>query len=121
AAVLCLLRSSFILLLAGLSIYFLGYSYFNRLAFPWGVLFLMIPLPAIIFNQIAFPLQLVASQVAGSLLSLFGVPVLREGNVIQLPAMSLEVAQDCSGIRSVLSLATPSHVYRDILYSNTLT
>jgi exosortase len=119
-AELFLSRSSFILLLAGLIIYFLGYSYFKRVAFPWAFLFLMIPLPAIIFNQIAFPLQLVASQVAGSLLSLFGVPVLREGNVIQLPAMSLEVAQACSGIRSLLSLATLSIIYGYLLESKTL-
>src|SRR2546422_833544 len=58
--------------------------------------------------------------IAGSLLSLFGVPVLREGNVIQLPAMSLEVAQACSGIRSLLSLATLSIIYGYLLESKTL-
>src|SRR5207249_11820078 len=56
-------------------------------------LFLMIPIPAIVYNQIAFPLQTLAARMATSLLSLAGVPVLRDGNVIRLPAVSLEVAQ----------------------------
>ena len=71
----------------------------------------MIPIPAIIFNQITLPLQMLASKVAASLLPLLGVPVFREGNIIHLPAMSLEVAQACSGIRSLLSLATLAAIY----------
>src|SRR5438034_7526235 len=71
----------------------------------------MIPTPAIIFNQITFPLQLLASKVAATVLPLLGVPVLREGNVINLPAMALEVAEACSGIRSLLSLATLAIIY----------
>ncbi len=71
----------------------------------------MIPIPAIIFNQITFPLQILASKVASGALPLCGVPVLREGNVIHLPAMPLEVAEACSGIRSLLSLATLAIIY----------
>jgi exosortase len=104
-------RSSFAFLLAGLVIYFLGWSHFRAAFFPWACLFLMIPIPTIIFNQIAFPLQLLASELASSLLTLLGVPVLREGNIIQLPAMSLEVAQACSGIRSLVSLGTLAIIY----------
>jgi exosortase len=66
----------------------------------------MIPLPAIIFNQIAFPLQLFASRVGEVALGVAGVPVLREGNVITLPTVTLEVAEACSGIRSLVSLLT---------------
>lgn len=110
-AELFLSRSSFILLLAGLVIYFLGWSYFRALLFPWTSLFLMIPLPAIVFSQVAFPLQLLASGLAGSVLALLGVPVLREGNVVRLPAMSLEVAQACSGIRSLMSLGALATIY----------
>src|SRR5437660_12798690 len=71
----------------------------------------MIPIPAIIFNQITFPLQLLASKVAALVLPLLGVPLLREGNVINLPAMALEVAEACSGIRSLLSLTTLAIIY----------
>ena len=70
-----------------------------------------IPIPAIVFNQITFPLQLLASRMARDLLPLFGVPVLREGNVIELPAMKLEVAEACSGIRSLMSLFTLAVFY----------
>ncbi len=72
-----------------------------------------IPLPAIIFNQITFPLQILASKLASGLLSspIFGVPVLREGNVIELPLMKLEVAEACSGIRSLMSLFTLAVFY----------
>jgi exosortase len=110
-AELFLSRSSLVFLLAGLVVYFLGWSYFRATIFPWAFLFLMIPIPAIIFNQIAFPLQLLASRLASALLELMGVPVLREGNVIQLPAMLLEVAEACSGIRSLMSLVALAVIY----------
>src|SRR6266480_6673242 len=77
----------------------------------------MIPIPAIVFNQITFPLQLLASKVAATVLPLLGVPVLREGNVINLPAMVLEVAEACSGIRSLLSLATLAIIYGYLMES----
>ena len=104
-------RSSFVFLVAGLVIYFLGWNYFRATVFPWAFLFLMVPIPAIIFNQVAFPLQLLASRLASGLLELVGVPVLREGNVILLPAMPLEVAEACSGIRSLMSLVALALVY----------
>ncbi len=110
-AELFLSRSSFWVLLGGLAIYFFGWKHFRALLFPWAFLVLMIPIPAIIFNQVAFPLQLIASRFASSLLSLLEVPVLREGNVLRLPAMSLEVAQACSGIRSLVSLGTLAIIY----------
>lgn len=108
---LFLSRTSFILLLAGLTIFFWGWTVFRKLAFPWAFLFLMVPIPAIIFNQITFPLQILASKLASAALPLFGVPVLREGNIIELPAMPLEVAEACSGIRSLLSLGTLAIIY----------
>ena len=110
-AELFLSRTSLIFLLAGWVICFLGWRFFRALLFPWFCLFLMIPLPAIIFNQVAFPLQFLASQLASGLLELFGVPVLREGNVIHLPAMDLEVVEACSGIRSLVSLGTLALIY----------
>jgi exosortase len=112
-------RTSLIFLIAGYVVFFLGWSYFRAILFPWLFLFLMVPIPAIIFTQITFPLQLLASQLASFLLPIFGVPVLREGNVIQLPAMPLEVAEACSGIRSLMSLTTLAIVYGFFLETKT--
>jgi exosortase len=110
-AELFLSRVSFLVVIAGLVIFFLGWHYLRAVLFPWAFLLLMIPIPAIIFNQITFPLQILASKVAANVLPLAGVPVLREGNIINLPAMPLEVAQACSGIRSLLSLGTLAVIY----------
>src|SRR5580700_7316019 len=110
-AELFLSRLSLLIVLAALTVLFLGWNFFRALLFPWAFLLLMIPIPAIIFNQITFPLQLLASKVASTTLPWMGVPVLREGNVIVLPAMALEVADACSGIRSLMSLATLAIIY----------
>ena len=116
---LFLTRASLLLAFAGLVIYFLGWQFLRAVLFPLAFLLLMIPLPAILFNQITFPLQLLASKVASALLPLAGVPVLREGNVIMLPAMTLEVAEACSGIRSLMSLLTLAVVYGYVLETRT--
>jgi exosortase len=108
---LFLSRVSLPMLLAGLALGFGGWELLREVRFALLVLLLAIPIPAILFNQITFPLQIFASKLASDLLPLFGVPVLREGNVIQLPAMSLEVAEACSGIRSLMSLFTLSVFY----------
>ena len=117
-AELFLSRSSFILLLAGLVIYFLGWGYFRALMFPWAFLFLMVPLPTLVLSEVTFPLQFFASKLASSLLALVGVPVLREGNIIQLPTMSLEVVEACSGIRSLVSLLTLAVIYGYLMESS---
>jgi exosortase len=118
-AELFLSRTSLLILTAGLVIYFLGWTFFRAVLFPWAFLVLMIPIPAIIFNQITFPLQLLASKVAAAVLPLFGVPVLREGNVINLPEMALEVAEACSGIRSLMSLTTLAIIYGYLMETRT--
>jgi exosortase len=110
-AELFLARFSLLLVLAGLIVLFLGWNFFRALLFPWAFLILMIPIPAIVFNEITLPLQLLASNLAATALRLLGVPVLREGNVINLPSMALEVAEACSGIRSLMSLVTLAVVY----------
>ncbi len=110
-AELFLSRISFVLIISGLIWTFCGAAILRETLFPLGVLLLAIPFPEIIFNQITFPLQLLASRAASALLPLLGVPVFREGNVIQLPVMKLEVAEACSGIRSLMSLFTLSVFY----------
>jgi exosortase len=104
-------RMSFILLLTGLIWTFFGWAMLKALRFPLLVLVLAIPFPAIVFNQITFPLQLLASRIASDILPVLGVPTLHEGNVIELPVMKLEVAEACSGIRSLMSLFTLAVFY----------
>jgi exosortase len=103
-AELFLMRVSLIGVTAGAVLFLYGRAHLRRLAFPLALLVLMVPLPAVLFNQIAFPLQLLASRAGEAVLSGAGVPVLREGNVLVLPSISLEVAEACSGIRSLVSL-----------------
>jgi exosortase len=101
---LFLTRVSMIGVVAGLVLFLAGWAHLKALAFPIAFLVLMIPLPAIVFNQVAFPLQMLASQLGEVVISASGVPVLREGNVLLLPGRALEVAEACSGIRSLMSL-----------------
>ncbi len=110
-AELFLSRFSLLLAIAGLVVLTYGWNHMRAIFFPWLFLLFMIPIPTIVFNQITFPLQLVASRAAAHALPWMGVPVLREGNIIQLPAMALEVAEACSGIRSLMSLATLAIIF----------
>jgi exosortase len=103
-AELFLTRVSLVGLIAGTVLFLLGWAHLRILAFPIAFLLLMIPLPAIVFNQVAFPLQLLASQMGEGVIALTGVPVLRDGNILHLPSRSLEVVEACSGIRSLISL-----------------
>jgi exosortase len=104
-------RVSILGTLAGMILFLYGWSYLRILAFPLAFLLLMIPIPAIIFNQITFPLQLLASRAGEYAISTAGIPVLREGNVIVLANTTLEVAEACSGIRSLITLITLGLVY----------
>jgi exosortase len=103
-AELFLTRVSMIGVIAGSILFIWGRQHFKTLLFPVAFLLLMIPLPALIFNQLAFPLQLVASEAGESVIAAAGIPVLREGNMLHLPSRTLEVAEACSGIRSLVSL-----------------
>ena len=116
---LFLQRSSFVLLVAGLVWTLLGKAMLSQLKFVLLVLMLAIPLPTILYNQITFPLQLRASQLASLILPLFQVPVLQDGNVIRLPSMPLEVAEACSGIRSLMSLFAVAVIYGYFLENST--
>jgi exosortase len=112
-----LTRVSLLAFLAGLVLFLLGWGHLRLAAFPLGILLLAIPLPAVIFYQLTFPLQLVASRLATTGLELAGVPVLRDGNLIMLPNITLEVVEACSGIRSLFTLLTLTILYGYFLES----
>jgi exosortase A len=104
-------RVSLVLVLAGLVLFLEGPAVLRLVAFPLAYLLFMVPLPDQLLNQVTFPLQLLAAKLATTVLDLFNIPVLREGNIIALPTMRLEVAEACSGIRSLISLLALSTVY----------
>ncbi|NUR52833.1 MAG: exosortase [Acidobacteria bacterium] len=105
-AELFLARISLVGVVAGTVWFLFGWQHLRLLAFPIALLVLMVPLPALVFNQIAFPLQLFASRVGELALATTGIPVLREGNILELSTTRLEVVEACSGIRSLISLLT---------------
>ncbi|OGK81996.1 MAG: hypothetical protein A2X52_15295 [Candidatus Rokubacteria bacterium GWC2_70_16] len=104
AAELFLMRASLIVVLAGLVLFHLGCAVFRVVLFPLAFLLFMVPLPAILFYAITFPLQSLAAQQAAWALDLLGVPVILDGNVIHLSQLTLGVTEACSGIRSLISL-----------------
>jgi exosortase len=110
-AELFLARTSFVISLIGTVLFLGGTEYLRIFGFPLFLLFFMVPIPAIIYNQITFPLQLLASRVAEDTISLLGIPIIREGNVLELAQQKLNVVEACSGIRSLLTLTFLSLVY----------
>jgi exosortase len=97
-------RLSLIIVLSGLILFMAGSTVLRRLGFPLAYLLFMVPLPVLLLNQIAFPLQLLAAKLATGALDILNIPVLREGDIITLPFVRLEVVEACSGIRSIVSL-----------------
>jgi exosortase len=110
-AELFLQRTAFLVSLLGMLLILGGTGLVRELAFPLLLLPFMIPLPTVIYNHITFPLQLFASAVAERSLEVLNVPVLRDGNILELASQKLSVAEACSGIRSLLSLSFLSLVY----------
>lgn len=97
-------RSSLIIVLLGIVLYLLGKGYFKVVYLPILYLIFMIPIPAIIWNKIAFPLQLFGSFLTEHVIRVLGIPVFREGNVLHLSETTLEVVAACSGLRSLLTM-----------------
>ena len=104
-AELFLSRISLVFILAGMIWTFWGRRRFWASVFPLFLLATMVPIPTIVYNKLAAPLQLFASWVASQTLETFGIAVFRDGNVMHLPEISLGVAEACSGLRSISSLS----------------
>jgi len=108
---LFLTHTSLIVVLIGVVWLMGGNQVLRKLAFPLFLLFFMVPIPAIIYYRITFPLQILASQLAEAALNILNVPVSREGNILELANQRLSVVEACSGIRSLLTLTFLSLVY----------
>jgi exosortase len=104
-------RLSFLIALVGVILYLGGTRWVKALGFPLALLLFMIPIPAIIYAALTLQLQGLASQLGEVMISMMGIPVLRAGNTLQLPSQTLDIAEACSGIRSLLSLGFLSLVY----------
>jgi exosortase len=106
SAELFLTRISCLVFMASTVVFVAGWRHLRILAFPFVLLLMSVPIPAIILTRVTLPLQFVASSMAETALTGVGIPVLREGNVLVLPNATLQVAEACSGIRSLVSLMT---------------
>jgi exosortase len=104
-------RTSLVISIIGTVLLLGGTEYLRIFAFPLFLLFFMVPIPAIIYNQITFPLQLRASEAAEWTINAIGIPIIREGNVLELAHQKLNVVEACSGIRSLLTLTFLSLAY----------
>ena len=98
-------RVSFVLCLFGLVWYLFGRGIVKQVWFELAFLLFMVPIPYVIYYSLTFPMQLLASKITAGTLSAIGMQVVREGNILNLAGgTALEVAEACSGMRSLMSL-----------------
>jgi exosortase len=81
-----------------------GRSALKAAQFPLLFLFLFVPLPEVLLDKVIYALQRGSAEISAVLFNLTDLPVLREGFVFRLPRFSIEVAKECSGIRSSIAL-----------------
>jgi exosortase len=104
-------RFSFVLTLFGLVYFLMGPQLIRKAWFELFFLLFMIPIPYVIYFSATFPMQLLASKITAGVLNLIGMGVVRQGNIIHIPGYSLEVAEACSGMRSLVSLLALGALY----------
>jgi len=108
------LRVSFVISLAGLTWYLFGSTLVRLIWFEIFFLFFMLPIPYVIYFSATFPMQLLASKITAGVMNLIGMGVVRQGNILHIQGYSLEVAEACSGIRSLISLLALGALYAQI-------
>lgn len=111
------MRVSLVVIFAGVALYILGWKIFKILLVPLGYLVLMVPIPYIIYDAAAFPLKLLVTKVSVLTLKAMGIVIWQEGNILMFPNITLEVADACSGLRSIMSLLALGAAYAFVLYS----
>lgn len=114
------MRSSIIVILAGVTLFWFGREVLKGMSLPLGYLIFMVPIPYIIYDMVAFPLKLFVTKVSVAFLKLVGVVVMREGNIIMFTSTTFEVADACSGIRSLISLLAIAVAYAFVIKTSNL-
>lgn len=104
-------RASFVISLTGALLYLRGFATIRILLYPLVLMLLMIPMPGFILQSLTFPLQVIASKLAERILEVLGFSVLREGNILMLPGETLNIAEACSGLRSIMALTFLGQAY----------
>ena len=108
-------RAMIVFSLIGLVLFTLGTTVFKLLAFPLCFLIFMVPVPDSILGLVSFPLQLFVTKISTFLIQIFSIPAYREGNMVYFAQTQLEVAEACSGIRSIMSYAMLSFIFAYML------
>ena len=101
---LCLSTTAFVLFVIAAALRFLGWPVVRRLTFPFALLLFMVPLPPLIMNRLEIFFQHASAFAAAMMMKISGLPAIQDGLFFFLPGFSIEVAQECSGIRSTLVL-----------------
>jgi len=109
-------RIALVLSLMGLLWSCLGAEVAKILVFPVLFLLFMIPVPYSLMGSISLPLQLMSTRVSASLIEACSIPVYREGNMLYFMNTQLEVAEACSGIRSIMSLTMLAVVFASMAH-----
>lgn len=117
-AIAVVARAMIVFSLIGLILFNFGKRIFSIIAFPLFYLIFMVPIPESIYTLVAFPLQLFATKVSASILAFFSIPLLREGNMLYFAQTQLEVAEACSGLRSMTSYIMLSFLFAYMMKPN---
>lgn len=104
ATITFVVRLSFLVVIAGIVLVLFGRRMMRAMAFPYLFLFFALPLPPLVYLPLSFRLQLLSTRLSSWALDMLGIPALREGNIIILPNVSLQVVEACSGVHSMVSL-----------------
>ena len=102
---------AFLVSVAGAVLYLGGFVFLRAWAFPFLLALFMLPKLAIVYSQVTFPLQILASRIAAAMLSVAGVAVVREGNILDVAGHRVSVQEACNGVRYLLSLGFIAVVY----------
>lgn len=114
-AIAVVTRLMMITSLIGLILYVLGDKVFRLIRFPLLFSFFMVPVPDSVYSLIAFPLQLFATKVSTGVIQAMGIPAYREGNMVYFLHAQLEVAEACSGLRSMMAFLTLSVLFAHVM------